>query len=153
MKVYALLRGSIKSQATEDHNVHDSLADAYHLVAWVHQSSNEIESGLEATDHAIINMEALQLEGRLDTKRTGKLATIYLTRAELQSISGDDPAAQNALGSAKDLLTEKAVTSKAPYILDPWARLLLTDGREEEARQIIDGLSARQYLPLKPWPD
>ena len=53
----------------------------------------------------------------------------------------------------KDLLTEEVADSKAPYILDPWTRLLLMEGRKEEARQIIDELNARQYLPLKPWPD
>jgi tetratricopeptide (TPR) repeat protein len=151
-RVITLLE-KIRSQATEDHNVHDHLADAYHLIAWIHQSSDEIDSGLEAIDKAILNMEALQLEGRLDTERTGKLATIYLAKAELQSISGNDPAAQNSLQSARDLLTEKVANSKAHYLLDPWTRSLLMDGRKEEARQIIDELSARQYLPLKPWPD
>ncbi len=143
----------IIAQTPEDHNVHDHLAAAYQLLAWIHHSSNEIESASIAIDKSTINMEALQLEGRLISERTGRLAIIYLDRAELQSMSGNDPAAQNSFQLAKDLLTEKAADSNDPFILDPWARLLFMDGRKEEARQIIDELSARQYLPLKPWPD
>lgn len=142
----------IKSQSAGDHNIHDHLAVAYHLLSWVHQSNDDFESGLIAINNAITNMKVLQREGRLHTERTGTLATIYLDRAELQSSAGNDAKAQISLQFARALLIEKVAESKAHFLLDPWARLLLTEGRTEAALQIIDELSARQYRPLKPWP-
>ena len=143
----------ISVQTKRDNTVQEQLSEAYLLKSWVLQSENQIESALAAIRTAALHLEALQIGGRLDIERTGKLATIYINQAELHSFNGDSPAAQRSLQSAHDLLSGELAGAKAFYLLDPWARLLILDGRKKEGRQIIDELTARQYLPLKQWPD
>ena len=136
---------------TTDYNVYDRLADAYRLSAWIQQTNGNIAAALEFNRKAIENMQYIKQADRLNVERTGKLAAIYIERAELLTEQDDPGGAQLYWQQAHDLIEGDVNESQAPYLLDPWIRVLLFNGQLDEATRLSAALVAQHYKPLRPW--
>jgi tetratricopeptide (TPR) repeat protein len=135
-----------------DHNVRDSLAKAYRLDAWVQQSTGEIKPALVSIDQAVMNLGEIDKADRLNDERTGMLATLHIMRGEIHLATGDTTHTKIAWQAANSLLEDKVNTSKSPYLLDPWARLLILTGDQSKGRAISSAMVKRRYKPLVNWP-
>ena len=81
------------------------------------------------------------------------LANVYVLQAQMSFDAGQTDEAGLHLIAAHELLSARAATTRSPYDLDPWARVLALQGKDEEADKVIAELGARRYLPLVPWSD
>lgn len=137
---------------TTDYNVQYHLAEAYALAAWSHEENDDVPAALEAIDRALESLRIIQAANRLNDERIGKLASLYLARSGLLAGQDDSEGAQQSLQQAETLLRPVAPSSRSPFLLDPWIRLLMLSGHLGEAQNLIDTLSAGRYVPLRPWP-
>jgi tetratricopeptide (TPR) repeat protein len=144
---------NIAADGKVDHNVLDHLADAYSVVALAHRRSGESELARKAADVAREKLQVLRDQGRLTGRRPGMLANVYVLQARLSLDAGQTFEARQHLAVADELLRARAATTRSPYDLDPWARVLALQGKDEEADKVIAELGARRYLPLVPWSD
>jgi hypothetical protein len=136
-----------------DYNVHEHLADAYRLTAWIDQGNDRPAAALENNQKAIEHMQVIKQADRLNSQRTGKLASFYVERGELYTIQHDAEEAQQSWAYAKKLLEGDISDTQAHYLLDPWIRLLIFNDQMDDALKISSALEARHYKPLKPWPN
>ncbi|MDX2416802.1 MAG: toll/interleukin-1 receptor domain-containing protein [Xanthomonadales bacterium] len=134
-----------------DYNVYDHLAAAYRLTAWIHQANDRIIAALEVNQKAIESMQFIKQADRLNVERTGKLASIFIERGELLAAQDDPSRAQPYWQQAHDLIKDDLGQSQAPYLLDPWIRVLTFNGQLDEATRLSGVLEAHHYKPLKPW--
>ncbi len=148
----AILENMIANGAA-DYNVYDHLADAYRLMAWIHQGKNEMALALGFSQKAIESMQFIEQADRFNIERTGKLASIYVERGELFTALSNEAGARQSWLRARTLLEDKISNTRAPYLLDPWIRILLLDGQMGDAEKLSGALEAHHYKPLKPWPD
>ena len=136
-----------------DHNVHEHLADAYRLAAWIHQKNDKLVVALEYNQKGIEHMHIIKQADRLNIERTGKLASIYVERGELYAAQGNAEEAQQSWQIAGSLLANEINDTQAHYLLDPWIRLLMFNDQMDDALKLSGALEARHYIPLNPWPN
>ncbi len=134
-----------------DYNVYDHLADAYRLTAWIHQASDRVVAALEYNQKAIESMQFIKQADRLNVERTSKLASIHIEMAELLTTQNNPSEAHLHWQRAHDLIKDDLGESQAPYLLDPWIRVLTFNGQSDEATRLRSALEAHHYKPLKPW--
>ena len=146
-----ILESMIASDIT-DYNIHEHLADAYRLKAWIHQENDSLGAALEYNQKAIEQMQVIKQADRLNIERTGKLASVYVERGELYIAQDNAGQAQQSWQHATRLLANEIIDTQAHYLLDPWIRLLIFNDQVDEALQISGALKAHHYKPLKPWP-
>ncbi len=144
---------NMTANGTTDYRIYDHLADAYRLMAWIHQGKNETALALGFSQKAIESMQFIEQADRFNIERTGKLASIYVERGELFTALSDEAGARQSWLRARALLEDKISSTRAPYLLDPWIRVLMLDGQLGEAEKLSGALGAHHYKPLKPWPD
>lgn len=136
-----------------DYYVYDHLADAYRLMAWIRQENKQISVALEYNEKAIESMQAIKQADRLNIERTGKLASIYVERGELFAAQNKMLEARQSWLHASSLLEDDISDAKAPYLLDPWIRIMMLNGQMNDAMKLSGALEAHHYKPLKPWPN
>lgn len=149
----AVILENMIANGITDYNVYDHLADAYRLMAWIHQGDNEAALALALNQKAIESMQFIEQADRFNIERTGKLASIYVERGELFTALGNAPGAQQSWLQARTLLEGEIGNTRAPYLVDPWIRILMLGGQLNDAEKLSGALEAHHYKPLKPWPD
>jgi hypothetical protein len=136
-----------------DYTVYDHLADAYRLMAWIHQENSGLAAALEYNQKAIEHLEVIKQADRLNIEQTGKLASIYVERGELYKAQNNAGKAQQSWQYANSLLEKEISDTQTFYLLDPWIRLLIFNDQMDDALEISGALEAHHYKPLKPWPN
>jgi tetratricopeptide (TPR) repeat protein len=106
----------------------------------------EVASILNAA--AVKESEQVEESDRLNHERAGILSDTYLLRHHLLKGQGDLDAAQAALARARQSITQKAMTSNSPYVLDAWARVLKASGEDDKALEITKRLLEMQFVPF-----
>jgi tetratricopeptide (TPR) repeat protein len=148
----SILETMIASDVT-DYLVHEHLADAYRLTARIHQANDRLTAALESNQKAIEHMQVIKQADRLNSKRTGKLASLYVEKGELYAAQHDAKEAQQSWVYARKLLEVDVGDTQAHYLLDPWIRLLIFNDQIDEALKLSGALKAHNYKPLRPWPN
>jgi len=147
-----ILENMIDNDIT-DYTVYDHLADAYRLMAWIHQENSGLAAALEYNQKAIEHLEVIKQADRLNIEQTGKLASIYVERGELYKAQNNAGKAQQSWQYANSLLEKEISDTQTFYLLDPWIRLLIFNDQMDDALEISGALEAHHYKPLKPWPN
>jgi len=136
-----------------DLNVRSQYASALAVKAWAQKATADNNGSLDSIGIAISELEAIEQSGRLNDKRLGLYASLYVLRGEVNIGAGEQDAATGDWRKAHDLLQERAPASESPFLLDPWVHVLIRMDRKPEASVVSDALVARRYQPLMPWPD
>ena len=136
-----------------DLTAREQLADAYRLVTWIDYLAGNVAGALDANQKALANLQLIQSAGLLNDDRLGKLASVIVFQGQLRVALGHQAQAHQSWQQAAALLSDKAGATHSPSILDPWARVLMLSGRNDEAENILQKLSVGGYQPLQPWPE
>ena len=150
--VITLLESLIEAD-NSDLNVLTDYAKALTLRAWIEYSTDNDEQAELTLTAAIENLGDIERTDRLNDERLGLLAFAHVLRSDTRARIGraEDAFADNQ--RAYDLLIGRASNTRCPFLLDPWARVLLQSKRRGEGLAVIDVLTELGYRPLFSWPD
>lgn len=148
-----LLEALITEDASDVVITRVQLANAYQLLCLIEQSSGEATRALDTNQKALDHMYSVQDTGSLNHDRLGRLAQILVSRGQIESSVGAQKRAQDNWFKATSILKEKTGSSRSPFLLDPWVRVLLFTGHHAEAGEVLDQLLEQMYHPLQPWPE
>ena len=149
----AIAYETLVADEASDLTAREQLAGAYQLVTWIDHSAGNVAGASDANQKALINMKLIQGADLLNDDRLGKLASVIVFQGQLQAAMGHQAQAHQSWQQAAGLLSDRAGATHFPSILDPWARVLMLSGRNDEAENVLQKLSVGGYQPLQPWPE
>jgi hypothetical protein len=141
------------SDDNTDVSVHEAMADALLLRAWIAHKNGDSAQSLRSLDEVRTHLQAIEASGALTDERRGRLAAALVMAGEIQSAENDLPAAEESWSEALNQLAQVSDTTASPYVRDPLARALFWSGQPDQASQVRQELQAHGYTPIRPWPE
>jgi tetratricopeptide (TPR) repeat protein len=149
---FTILEGMAAGDDT-DVSVHEMLADALWLRAWVARATGETAGSRQFLDEARAHLRAIEDRGALNDERRGRLAAALVMEGEIQAAENELTGAQESWQAALAQLSQVSGGADSPYVQDPLARALMWTGQTDRASEVIQRLNQQGYLPIRPWPD
>lgn len=135
-----------------DISVHEALADALLLRAWVARAAGDNVGSLHSLREVRAHLQAIEARGALNDERRGRLAAALVLEGEIQAAENDLAGARESWQAALRQLSQVSETTASPYVQDPLARALLWTDQTERASAVMQRLNQQGYRPIRSWP-
>lgn len=132
--------------------VRNVTADSWRLKAAIEFNAGDYANALQSTEKALLQRREVVTAGWSGEVPRGRLANIYILRAEILRSGNDPEEAAKSLQRAAEILQFPVSDKASHHLLDPWSRYLILTGQHAEAVRVIQLLAKRRYQPLIPWP-
>jgi len=147
-----VMLNALEQDRRTDHNIRQLIARNELLKALLLAEEGDLDLAIERIEvglSALTAIEALQL---LTNEQAGLKAFLLSTQAQFH-LTLNRSGAAGLLQEAGELLESRVETSRAPFLLDPWLRVVTLQRRTEQVDEISGLLAASRYTPLVRWPE